>query len=97
MNGIFIKFLLIGLFKKLYLRKPGFTYSACGSFTKYCVRIQKIKETDDLNYISIRTNYTKNTVHDAVYGASNDFTKRSVSGKVLKERAYEIALNPKYH
>ena len=30
---------------KLHLRQPGFTYIACGPFTKYRERIQKIKET----------------------------------------------------
>ena len=26
---------------KLHLKQPGFTYSACGPFTKHCERIQK--------------------------------------------------------
>ena len=38
---------------KLHLRQPGFTYNACGSFTKYPKKIQKLKiqETGDINYI----------------------------------------------
>ena len=36
---------------EMYLRQPGFTYSACGPFTKTQERIKKIKETGDLRYI----------------------------------------------
>ena len=32
-------------------RQPGFTYSACGPFTKNKKRIQKFKETGDSQYI----------------------------------------------
>ena len=31
-----------------HLKEPGFTYSACGPFTKYCERIQKFRETGNL-------------------------------------------------
>ena len=37
----------------MHLRQPGFTYSACGLFTKYKERIQKFKETGDSQYIHI--------------------------------------------
>ena len=33
---------------ELHLKKPGFTYRACGPFTKHCERIQKFKETGNL-------------------------------------------------
>ena len=33
---------------------------------------------------------------DAAYSDSKDLAKRIISGKVLKERAYEIAINHKY-
>ena len=36
---------------KLHLRQPGFTYSACGPFTKHCERIQKFRETDNLKHL----------------------------------------------
>ena len=35
----------------MHLKQPGFTYRACGSFTKNKERIQKFKETGDENYI----------------------------------------------
>ena len=33
---------------------------------------------------------------DAAYSGSKDLAKRTISGKVLKERADEIAINHKY-
>ena len=36
---------------EMHLRQPGFTYSACGPFTKNKERIQKFKETGDASYI----------------------------------------------
>ena len=58
MNKIINKFLLAGdkLMPEYYVRKPGFPYSTCGLFTKYHERLQKFKETGDLNYIYITTN-----------------------------------------
>ena len=35
--------------QKMHLRKPGFTGSSCEPFTKNKERIQKCKETIDLN------------------------------------------------
>ena len=36
---------------EMHLRQPGFTYSACGPFTKTKERIQKSKETGDTRFI----------------------------------------------
>ena len=53
MNQIVHKLLLAGdKFKpEMHLRKPGFTYSVCGPFTKNKERIQKFTETGDSLYI----------------------------------------------
>ena len=53
MNEIVNKCLLAGdkFMPKMHLKQPGFTDSACGPFTKDKVRIQKLKETGDTNYI----------------------------------------------
>ena len=57
MNKIGNKFLLAGdkLMSEMHLRQPGFTYSACGPFTKNKERIKNIRkqETED---IFIKTN-----------------------------------------
>ena len=53
MNEIVNKLILAGdtVMPKMPLRQPGFTYSACGPFTKNKERIQKFKETDHSRYI----------------------------------------------
>ena len=53
------KFLLAGdnFIPEMHLKQPGFTYSACGPFTKNRERIQKFKETRDISYI-----YKKNLI-----------------------------------
>ena len=53
MNEIVNKFLLAGdkFMPAMHLRQPGFTYSACGPFTKNKERIQKFKETVGSRYI----------------------------------------------
>ena len=46
MNEIVYKFLLAGdkFMSEMHLKQPGFTYSACGPFTKNKERIQKVKK-----------------------------------------------------
>ena len=34
--------------------------------------------------------------HNMAYGKSKDLIKRTQSGKVLKDKAFEITINPKY-
>ena len=54
MNEIVKKFLLAGdkFMPEMHLKQPGFTYSACGPFTKNKERIQKFKKTGDTSYIN---------------------------------------------
>ena len=53
MNEIVNKLLLAGhkFMPEMHLKKTGFIYSACGTFTKNKDRIQKFKETGDTSYI----------------------------------------------
>ena len=53
MNDIVNKFILAGdkFMPEIHLKQPGFTYSACGSFTKNKDRIEKFMRTGDKNYI----------------------------------------------
>ena len=39
-----------------HLRQPGFTYSACGTFTKNKERIKRFKKKQDPRDIFIKTN-----------------------------------------
>ena len=49
MNKIINKFLLTA--DKLHLKEPGFTYNACGPFTKHLERIQKFRERGNLKHL----------------------------------------------
>ena len=53
MNEIVNKFLLVGaiFMSEMHLKQPGFTFSACGPFTKNKERIQNFKEKEDTSYI----------------------------------------------
>ena len=53
MNKIINEFLLTGgnYMPELHLKQPGFTYSACGPFTKHHEKIQKFRETGNLKHL----------------------------------------------
>ena len=75
----------------MHLRQPGFTYSACGPFTKHKQRIQKFMQTGDTNYI-YRNELDKACFqHDVAYSDSKDLAKRTQSDKVLTDKAFESA------
>ena len=105
MNKVVNMFLLAGdqfmlemhLKQPAPLGKPGFTYSACGPFTKNKRRIQKLKKTGDTNYIYEYELDKACIQHDMAYGDFKNLAKRRVSDKVLKDKAFNIAKNPKYH
>ena len=98
MNQIINKYLLAGdiFMPQMHLRQPGFTYSACGPFSKNKQRIQKIIQTGDTSYI-YKNELDKACVQrDMAYGKYKDLNKRTQSDKVLKDKVFEIANNPKY-
>ena len=98
MNKMVNKLLLAGdkFIPKLHLRQPRYTYSAFGTFTKRPERIQKFRETGDSNYIYKNEIDKACFVHDGLYSDSSDLAKRTTSDKILKDRAYKIAINPNY-
>ena len=53
MNEIVNKVLLVGdtFMPEMHLKQPGFTYSACGPFTKNKERIKKFMQTGNTNFI----------------------------------------------
>ena len=98
MNAIINKFLLTGdkFMPEMHLRQPGFTYSACGPFTKHRERINKFINTGDTRFI-YRNDLDKSCFqHDSAYSDSKDLVKRAQSDKVLRDKAFKIAKNPKY-
>ena len=98
MNEIVNKFLLAGdkFMPEMHLKQPGFTYSACGPFTKNKERIQKFKETGDTSYIYKNELDKACFQHDMAYGDFKDLKRRTASDKVLRDKAINIAKNPKY-
>ena len=99
MNEIVNKFLLAGdkfMLEMHLIKPPGFTYIACGSFTKNKDRIKKFKETGDTNHIyknELDKAYFK---HDMAYGDFKHLSRRTASDKILRDKAFNIAKNPNY-
>ena len=98
MNEIINEFLLAGdkFMPKMHLKQPGFTYSACGPFTKNKERIQKFKETGDTSYIYKNELDKACFQHNMAYGDFKDLKRRKCSEKVLRDKAFNIAKNSKY-
>ena len=98
MNEIINKFLLAGdeFMPEMHLRQPGFTYSACGPFTKNKERIQKFRETGDSRYIYQNELDKACFQHDMAYRNFKDLNRRTASGKILHDKVFSIAKNPKY-
>ena len=80
----------------MHLRQPGFTYSACGPFTKHKERIKKFNQTGDARYI-YRNDLDKACFqHDSAYADNKDLINRTRADKVLRDKAYNITSNPEY-
>ena len=98
MNEIVNKFLLAGdkFMPEMHLKQPRFTYSACGPFTKNKDRIQKFKETGDASYIYKNELDKVCFQYDMAYGDFKNLERRIFSYKMLRDKAFNIAKNPKY-
>ena len=81
---------------EMHLRQAGFTYNACGPFTKYKERMQKFKETGDLGYIYQNQLDKACFQHDMAYGDFIALTRRTASDKILRDKAFNIDKNAKY-
>ena len=98
MNEIINKFLLVGekFMPEVHLRQPGFNYSACGVFTNNKGRIEKFIKTGNTDFIYKNELDKACFQHDMAYGKSKDLVKRTQSDKVLRDKAFKIASDPKY-
>ena len=98
MNEIFNEFLLVGnkFMPEMHIRQPGFTYSACGPFTKNKERIEKFMQSGNTDFIYKNELDKACFQHDMAYGKSRDLVERTQSDKVLRDKAFKIASNPKY-
>ena len=98
MNEIVNKFLLVGdkFVPKMHLKQPGFTYSVCGPFAKNKERIEMFMQTGNTNFIYKKELDKACFQYDMAYGKSKYLTKRTQSDKVLKDKAFKTASDPKY-
>ena len=81
---------------EMHLKQPGFTYSACGPFTKKKERIEKFMETGNKDFIYKNELDKAYFQHDMAYGNSKDLAKRTESDKVLRDKAFKIVSDPIY-
>ena len=92
-----IKPLLAGgeFMPEMHLKQPGFTYSACGPFTKNKERIEKFMQIGNTIFF-YKTELDKACFqHDMAYDKLKDLAKRAQSDKVLRDNAFKIASDPK--
>ena len=98
MNNVINKFLLAGdnFMPEMHLKQSRFVYSACGPFTRHKERIKEFKRRGDTRYI-YRNKLDKAFLqHDSAYADRKDLINRTEADKVLRDKAYDIASNPKY-
>ena len=98
MNNVINKFLLAGdkCMPEMDLSQPRFVYSACGPFTRHKERMKEFKRTGDTRYI-YRNELDKACFqNNSAYADHKDLINRTEADKVLSDKAYDIASNPKY-
>ena len=85
MNEVVNRFWLAGdkFMPEMHLRQIGFTYSACGLFTKNKERTQKFKETGDSWHIYQNELDKVSFQHGMDYRDFKDLTRRTAPDKIL--------------
>ena len=103
MNEIVNKFLLVGdkIMPEMHLKQLGFAYSTYKNlqyspFTKNKEGIEKFMQTGNTKLIYENETDKACFQHDLAYGKSKDLVKRPQSDKVLKNKAFKSASDPKY-
>ena len=97
MNEIVNKFLLVGdkFMPEMHLKQPGFTYSACGPFTKNKERIEKFMQTGNTECIYKNELDKACFQHYMAYGKTKVLAKRTQSAKILRGKSFKIASDAK--
>ena len=97
MNKIINKFLLTGdkFMPEMHLRQPGFTYSAADHLLK-TEKTQKIKEKENSRYTHQNEVDKACFEYGLTYGDFKDLLRRTASVKLLRDKSFNIAKNPKY-
>ena len=95
MNELANTFLLAGnkFMPEIHLKQPGFTYSACGPFTKNQERIEKFMQTGITDF-SYKDDFDKACFqHDMAYGKYNNLNKRTQQDIELKLFKLQVIQN----
>ena len=98
MDDIVNTFLLAGnkCMPVMHLKQPGFTYSGCVPFTKNKERIGKFMQTGNKDFIYKRELDKACFQHDMAYGKSKNLAKGLNQTKLLRDKAFKVASDPKY-
>ena len=98
MNEIENKFLLSSdkFMPELHLKQPGFTYSVCGPFTRKKERIEKLMQAGNTDFIYKNELDKACFQYEMAYVKSKKLAKRTESDKVLRDKTFKIASDPKY-
>ena len=99
MKNVINKFFLLAgdkFMPEMHLRQSRFVYSACGPFTRHKERIKEFKRTGDTRYICRNELDKACFQHDSAYADHKDLINRTEADKVLRDKAYDRASNPKY-
>ena len=81
---------------EMHISYPGLTYSACKLFTKHKERIQKFRDTGDWRYIYQNKLDKGCFQHDMSYRDFKDLASRTVSNKIMRDKAFNLDKNLKY-
>ena len=99
MNEIVNKFLLAGdkFMPDMHLRQSGFSYISCRSFPKNKRGIKNLKKQEIQDTIINKRKLDKTCLQNNIfYGDFKDFFIRAASDKVLCDKAFNFAENPKF-
>ena len=80
----------------MHLKQPGFTYSACRPFTKNKERIEKFMHARNSDLVYKNDLDKAWFQHDMAYGKLKNLAKRTQPDKVLEDKVFKSASNPKY-
>ena len=81
---------------EIHLKKPCFTYSACGPLAANKEKTEKFMQTGNTDFIYKNDPDKACFKYEMAYGKSKDLAKRTQSDKVLRDKAFRIAINAKF-
>ena len=81
---------------EMHLKEPTFAYIASGPFTKNKQRIENFMQAGNTDFIYKNVLDKACFQHYMAYGEPKDLARRTESDKVLRDKTFIIASNPKY-